>query len=138
MFLNRNNGVFEYVGVTVKLPPQYILFLHYSTISFFSFLDSPLYHKGQRNKNPEATAPSAVSASAKEAQTAVYPEVVIACLPEGRTRHTTSITLYRFLSSGGGSFHDKRSLIVRSPAYSTTQGDSPIFVERKWGQPPTS
>ena len=47
-----------------------------------------LYHNRLRRKNPEATTPSAESASAKEAQTVVDPEVVTVRKPESpRTTH---------------------------------------------------
>ena len=60
----------------------------------------PILPQPPRNKNPEATTPSAIWASAKEAQTVVDPEAVTAQEPEGPARHSLSITWFRFLSMG--------------------------------------
>ncbi len=58
----------------------------------------PIIARAAAQKNPEATTPSTVSASNKEAQTVVDPEVVTAQRPESRARHPPSITCCRFLS----------------------------------------
>ena len=59
------------VTFSLLIPPR-LAITHYAA----------LYHRRRRIKNPEATTPSAVSASAKEAQTVVDPEVVTAQSPK--------------------------------------------------------
>ena len=80
------------VGVAVQLPLQRIV-----PSPFYR-----LYHNRPRRKNPEATTPSAVSASAKEAQTVVDPEVVTAHGPKAARDTAPSITRFDFLSIGRG------------------------------------
>jgi hypothetical protein len=47
----------------------------------------PILPQPPRNKNPEATTPSAICASAKEAQIVVDPEAVTAQSPKASAAH---------------------------------------------------